>query len=154
MIVDDILDAAVTCVEALTVTTDAGAPSAFHEVDFGDLDDSAEDRGFAVYLAPGEQHQLRNVTTATGGTGDYMVRFVVEAKFINEGRSVRAFDALVAQDQRRIMDRLRVYIPENVSGAHVCIHEETSIARDAAEPSILYSSQTFRVEYVDDVVTA
>lgn len=152
MIVDDILDAVVTKVEALGVTSDSGAPAAFHEVDYLDLDESTEDRGFAVYISESDPDGQRDVTSSDGGSGDYFIRFVVEVKYFNEGRSRRAFDSIVAQDRRRMIDVIPSYLRNNVPNVGECMHEGGRLQTEE-QGAAVYSILNFRAEYRDTTET-
>lgn len=152
-IINTLFAGVVTTMEALTPATDTGAPSQFHELDYALLEESTEDLGFAVYLPSGEVDQQRQVTSEAGGTGDYMIRFAIEVKFINEGRSLRSFDTLVARNRRRIMDVVQSEVRALSGSFGECLYEGGPIQRDSTEPGIVYSVQTFSVEYKDEVVT-
>lgn len=109
---DDILAAVATCLEAMTVTTDSGAPSSFHEARTDVDGDTARDRAFWIEDVTMDVANIDGV----GGRVDRMMRFAVRVKYINERRKSSAFQAILAQDVARIQDRVPVYCRSNVTG--------------------------------------
>lgn len=163
MIPQTILANAEQAVEALTPTSDTGAPSAFKALDSDDeLEESGQDRNFVVLLDESDPDGMRDVTSATAaGTGDFRLRFVVVVKYDNEGRSRRASDAIIAQDRRRIIDYVPRYVRAGTGTAYAsgtsvgeCVHEGGSLDRHPDNPRIVYSRLRFIAEYNDDIVTS
>lgn len=155
MITDDILDAVENAVVATTPATDTGgAPAQFrHLTAFESLKASTvSDRVFTVSLNRGDPDGWRD-GTGTAGVGHYVVNVDVAVRYQNEGRTVRAFEKILAEDRRRIIDKVPVYVRVTaaITGCGECVYTSGSIQDVTAR--VVVSGFTFRVEYVDTITS-
>lgn len=150
MIVDEILGAIVDAVEGVTPATDAGAPgqfahlTAFEPVQLGD-------RMFYVTLNRSDPDGWRD-GTGTDGIGTYYLTADVGVCYVNEGRTTWAFEQILAQDRRLIIDGVCQYVREqaNITGVGECVYLGGSVV-DSERTKNVVSSFTFRVEYTDTI---
>lgn len=153
MIVDEILDAVVDAVTGVTVTTDSGAPSQFsHLQAFESLARSTSgDRVFMVSLNRADPDGWRD-GTGTVGVGAFYVTVDVAVRYVNEGRTSWAFEQILAQDRRKIIDGVCQYVREqaNVAGVGECLYIGGTIT-DSERSRAVVSSFSFRVEYQDTI---
>jgi hypothetical protein len=145
-----ILGAVATCLEAMATTTDAGAPTKFHESPT-DVDSSAaRDRAFWI---EGVTMDTRNVD-GVGGRVDRTMRFTVRVKYVNERAKSSVYEAIIAQDVSRIQDRVPVYCRTNVTGCDGMETDGESRHEISEGSRIHFVTIPFRAEFYDDEVTS
>lgn len=151
MILDDIVDAAHTAVEAMTPTSYAifGGPAQFEEIESGDLEDVGVDRQFEIRIDGNEER------TSTGTTGkcDRVLKWTLRVLYQNEGRNERQARTAIVQDGTQLQDKVASYINTSVSA--VCTFSDGTLTlKSGDDPGVVVLEVPFISEYTDDIITS
>ena len=152
--ITDIFTGFSTAITALTPATDSGAPAAWAAVPaMALLLEHPADRTFTVMLARGGS--MRQVgSTGIGGQSDFEIKITVAFQLFNEGRGTAAWHVIMAEEMRKVLDRVLAYFRDgNVAGVTM-IEEEDFSYTDSEDERIFYPVATWRLQYFDTIATA